>query len=540
MSLFGLFDIGKSALFASQKALNVVSNNIANVNTPGYNRQEVILEVSNSVQIGGDFLGRGVRTSEIRRHYDKFIHMQIIGQNQSFGRSYALDRGLSNLEQILNETKDLGLSDSLKNYFNAWQGVATNPESQTQRTILLQQAKTLVQNAKQIERDISDILKDVNDEIVNVVGQVNSIASQISQLNEKIAQTESGQNINQASNMRDQRDKLLNDLAELTNYTWYEDDSKYVTVLIGGRSLVTPLQSYELSATEDIEGNNSITFGGADITSMFEKGKLGGNIDVRDDIKSETLAALRKLVASIVKETNSLHQTGYGLDSSTGNDFFNPLQIFSLDYSSGAYITSSVVSDVSTLTLDEYDINFTDASSYEVYNKTSGALVTSGTYSAGATISFEGIDVVIDGSPAGGDSFFISPLNGVIENFNVEISDIRKISAASSDQTLPGDNTKALQMYQLSQGGISDLDGSTFENYYSGIISNVGVMSKAASDSLTYDDNLLFELQKKRDETSGVSLDEEAANLIRYQRSYEAGARILKVTDELLQTIINL
>ncbi len=246
------------------------------------------------------------------------------------------------------------------------------------------------------------------------------------------------------------------------------------------------------------------------------------------------------MIASITKETNILHRSGYGLDGSTNNNFFDALQTYTLDYSSGAYITSSIITDPSSLTLDEYDIQFVDASNYEVYNHQSGALVASGVYGAGNPINFDGIEVVIDGAPAANDSFFISPLTDAIKNFNVALTDSQEVAAATSDLYLPGDNTNALQIAQLPQNGISDLSSASFQDYYRGIVSNIGILSRAASDSLTYDDNLLFELQKKREEASGVSLDEEAANLIRYQRAYEAGARILKITDELLQLIVNL
>jgi flagellar hook-associated protein 1 FlgK len=541
MSLLGLFDIGKSAILSNQVAMNAISNNIANVNTEGYSRQEVVLETTAGVQIRGDYLGRGVSIAGITRHFDKFIQLQIIGQNQSYGRSSSLNQGLSHVEQIFNEAKGLGLSNSLQDYFNSWQGVATDPEGQPQRITLLQKAKALIQNAQQIERDVSDTLKNVNDEIANVVERVNTITSQIVQLNEKIVQVEAGQTDKQASFIRDQRDKLLNDLAEQIDYTWYEDNNGYLTVMVGGKSLVTPEKAYQLSTSVDIEGNRSVTFGSEDLTSLFSKGQLAGNIAVRDELSTDTLTSLRKLIASIIKETNSLHSSGYGLDGSTGNDFFDPLQIYTLDYSSGGYISSATVNDPSALTLDEYNINFTDASTYDIINNSTGATVAAGqTYTAGGTITFDGIDVVIDGAPAAGDSFLISPLRGVIQNINVAITDTRQIAAASSALTLPGDNTNALQLFQLSQSGRADLSGATFEGFYRGIVSNVGVDSKAAADSLTYDSNLLFELEKKREEVSGVSLDEEAANLIRYQRAFEAGARIIKITDELLQMVIDL
>lgn len=539
MSLLGLFDIGKSSILSNQVAMNAISNNIANINTEGYSREEVVLETTPGVQIRGDYLGRGVQIAGMRRHYDKFIQLQILGQNQSFGRSYSLDQGLSHIEQIFNEAKGLGLADSLQDYFNAWQGVATDPESQPQRITLLQKAKALIQNAQQIERDITDTLKNVNDEIANVVDRVNTITSQIAQLNEKIVQIEAGKSVDEASYLRDQRDKLLNDLAQQIDYTWFEGKNGDVTVMIGGKSLVTPEKAYQLSTSVDVEGNRSVTFGSDDLTSLFEKGQLAGNIAVRDEVNQDTLINLRKLIASIIKETNSLHSTGYGLDGSTGNDFFDPLQIYTLDYSSGGYISSATITDSSALTLDEYDLKFIDAANYEVHDKQTGALVTSGAYTAGSPINFEGIQVTVDGSPAAGDSFLISPLRGVIANFNVAITNTQEIAASSSDLTLPGDNTNALQMFQLSQSGIADLSGATFNSFYSGIVSSVGINSKAASDGLTYDDNLLNELKNKRDEVSGVSLDEEAANLLKYQRAYEAGARILQITDSLITTILN-
>jgi len=545
MSLFGLFDIGKSAIFASQTALNVVSNNIANVNTPGYSRQEVVLEIANPLEVRGDFLGRGVKTADIRRHYDKFLHLQIIGQNQSFGRSYSLDKGLSRIEQVFNEARNLGLLNSLDAFFNQWQEVATNPEGEVQRATLLQKAQTLTQTAKQMESSIVGILEDINGEIENIVTDINSLTSQISDLNNKVLQLESGLGMEKASYIRDQRDKLLNDLAGLTDYSWYEDSNGAVNIMVGGKSLVTEKQSYDLSTSVDSGGEVAVTYNGGEITSFFTKGELGGLLDVRDDIQENSLISLRRLIASIVSQTNTLHNAGYGLDSSTGNDFFGALQISTEDDSSGAYISSAVVSDAASVTLDEYDINFTDASTYDVVNHETGDAVLSGqTYSAGGTISFEGIDVVIDGSPAAGDSFFISPLSGAIANFDVDLTDadLEKIAASDSDTAIAGvaNGVNALQMYDLYHDSYDALSGATFEGYYRGIVSNVGVMSKAAMDSLTFDDNMLFELQKKRDELTGVSLDEEAANLIRYQRAFEAGARILTMTDDLLETIINL
>ncbi|MBI5408125.1 MAG: hypothetical protein HZA14_02015 [Nitrospirae bacterium] len=397
-----------------------------------------------------------------------------------------------------------------------------------------------------MEGDIEATLEDIDEKIVHVVEKVNSTTSQISQLNDKIVQLEAGFDMERASYLRDQRDQLLNELAGLMDYTWYEDDNGGVTIMTGGKGLVTPQGASTLSTAVDSEGERKLYLNGKDVTSFFTKGQLGGYMDVMDDIKDNPLINLQRLVASVINEVNIVHRQGYGIDtpSSTNNNFFDALQIYTKDYSAGAYIDSAVISNPATLTLDEYDISFTGAANYVITNHQTGATVASGAYTPGGTISFEGIDVVIDGAAAAGDSFFVSPLSNVIENFDVSLTDaeLEKIAASDSDTAVSGkgNNENALRIYELYHESLSDLSGASFESYYRGIVSNVGVMSKSASDGLSFDDNMLFELQKKREEASGVSIDEEAANLIRYQRAFEAGARILKMTDELLETLINL
>jgi flagellar hook-associated protein 1 FlgK len=391
-----------------------------------------------------------------------------------------------------------------------------------------------------MESDILDTLKEVNGDIGTIVNNINTITSNIASLNDKIAQLEAGLSTQEASYFRDERDRHINALAELMDYSWYEDTNGRVAILAGGRSLVNDAKSFSLTTQVDLDGNRNVYLRGEDISSVFNRGQLGGYIAVRSDIEANSLHGLRKLTASIVKETNILHNSGYGLDGSTNNDFFDALQVYTKEYSSGGYISSSTVTSSAALTLDEYSINFVTPANYEVYNRQTGALVASGAYAAGSPINFDGIEVVVDGAPAANDSFLVSPLTNLITNMNVAVTDTQQIAAASSNVTLPGDNSKALEIVQLSQSGIGDLGNATFDGYYQGIVTDTGIMSKAALDSLTYDDNLRFELEKKRDAASGVSLDEEAANLIRFQRMYEAGARIIKVTDELMEMVINL
>lgn len=548
MSLNGLFDIGRSGIFANQLALRVASNNIANVNTPGYSRQDVIMQIANPVELQGQYLGRGVGDVEIRRHFDNFTFFQILGQSNNYGRSYSLDRGLSHIEQVFNETQGYGLLNSMQEYFNAWQDVANNPDQTSQRSALLTKAASFVNVARQMESDINNTLKYLNDEVADVVKEINVLTENIAEVNGKIMEVEAG-GVADANTFRDQREKMMKELAELVDYDWNEDKNGMVTIVAGRRSIVAGVESYDLSTAINLEGDRDVYNGGMKVTSYIESGELGGFISVRDDIKSESLLTLRKMVASIIQETNYLHAYSasnptYDLDGNQGTDFFDSIPLFTRDDTSGgssANITSASIVDASpsVLTLDEYDIEFVDATNYEIRNHQTDALVTSGTYDpAGTTLSFDGIQVIISGTAAANDTFFVSPLQTVIENFGVNITDGRDVAAAQS--TAPGDNTNALDIIAMNSSEVANLNDSSFVDYYSEIVTSIGSLSKAASDSLEYDDNLLFELNNRRDAVSGVSLDEEAANIIRYQRAFEAGARIIQMTDELLEMIINL
>ena len=164
--------------------------------------------------------------------------------------------------------------------------------------------------------------------------------------------------------------------------------------------------------------------------------------------------------------------------------------------------------------------------------------ITNGIFRVLADQERNGIQVDISGAAAANDSFFVSPLHTVIENFGVNITNGRQVAAAQS--AAPGDNTNALDLISKYTSDIANLSNDSFTDYYSEIVTTTGSLTKAARDSLEFDSNLLFELNNRRDSVSAVSLDEEAANIIRYQRAFEAGARIIKLTDELMELIINL
>jgi|Deesub1362A_J573_1020465.scaffolds.fasta_scaffold00087_103 flagellar hook-associated protein 1 FlgK len=455
MSLFGLFDIGKSAIFASQTALNVTAHNIANVNTPGFSRQEAVLSIASPVDTGRGFLGRGVTVSTIRRHYDRFLGAQLLLEKQNYGKSLALSDGFGRVEQLFNEAQGMGLSGALLDFFNAWQDVAANPEGQAQRTILLQKASDLVQTAKKIENGLENIIRETNRELEDIIERINTIASDIAALNKRIAEAGGTSN---ANDLVDERENLLGELAELVEFNSFEKSNGAITVIVGMKNLVDGDIVTPVEGIRDAAGDVQIYMRGSNIGQYIDRGKMGGLLALRDEIKTDVLTPFRQLIASIVDEVNQLHRNGYGLDGSTGLDFFYPADT--------------------------------------------------------------------------------SDIDNVIKNLAVAITDVEQVAASATDTGLPGDNGNALLIAELYNADV--ISNTTFEGYYSSLVASVGVKSRAASDSLRFEELLLSDIQQRRDAVSSVSLDEEAVNLIRFQRAFEAGARMITVTDELLQTVLNM
>lgn len=636
MSLSGLFSTSTSALLASQTALGVINNNIANVNTPGYSKQDIVLEITNPVSGPGGLSGRGVTVADIRRNYDNFIQSQLVSQQNNYGKAFTLDQTLSQVQQAFNEAQNLGLSTPLNEYFNAWQDVSANPEGRPQRVVLLQKANNLVQRARSMERVMQDNLTQTNATINNLTANINTLASKIAVLNGRIVQVEAG-TATKANDLRDQRDNLLKDLSGLTDISYYEDKNGSLTVTAGMRNLVYGEKTNTLSTKINSAGDNDLYLDGTNITANIKKGQVGGLIEARNNIETNSLSGLRRLIAAITNEINIAQSRGFGLNSTAadftinnitsqqypatsgvissatittfnaftpgdydirfngagtaydvyrngallssanayispnpiivngmtinfnplnppaandkfyisakGPSFFNDLSVSSSNKdNSKADVTTAAIFNRTALTYNEYEVRFTGPATYDVYNLDKGVnVITGAAYTSGSSIRFDGLNVVISnitGAPATGDRFLISPLTNAISNFSVAITDPQKVAAASSYAALPGDNTNALNIAQMSNTSLANLGNTTFSAYYKGLVSNIGTSSGAAADSLKFENNMLAELKNRRESVSGVNLDEEAANLLRFQRSYEAGAKMVRITDELMQTIL--
>jgi flagellar hook-associated protein 1 FlgK len=326
-----LFDIGRSALLAYQRALQVTGQNVSNVNTPGYSRQTAVLTAGPPATEGAVSIGTGVQVQEIRRAVDGFIAGQLVDSQSSTGRFQASRDALFQTQGFFQDASGTGISAGMSDFFNAIQDVANNPSDRSARSVLLAQAQTLAGQFNQAASNIQDQRRSLDGQVQQTIGNVNDLATQIADLNTQIAHAETGGQ--PANDLRDQRDTLIQNLAQQININTLEDATGQVTVFVGrGQTLVSQGTAASLVGTPnagnsgyvDVQflAKNSST--PVTISSVITNGSLKGLLDVRDTNLPNLLSSLDTLAGTLVTQVNQIHQSGYGLDGSTGQAFFNP------------------------------------------------------------------------------------------------------------------------------------------------------------------------------------------------------------------------
>lgn len=466
MSVLGLFDIGKTALLTTRRALDTTAHNVANASTPGYTRQDLILEnIPTGTVTSIGMTGRGVRITEIKRMYDSFTSLQIRTEKSNLSYWNAYEKGIVKIENIFNEASDTGISPAITDFFNAWQEVSQNPEGYAQRTLLIKKAEYLASRLNRAYVSVDDERTELYKSSQSLVDEVKSIASKIADLNEKIA-TSPG-----ALDLKDQRDYLIERLNEIVKVSTFEDSVGRYSVLIGGTPIVDGGKIYEMSVSTDTENNMHFYVDLPDeikeVTSYITGGELKANIDLRETETTSIMNRLNAFALELTLTTNQYHTSGYGLDNSTGNYFFtnisSPFTTKDSSTSGGSITDANVtISNLSQVNFEkQYQINYntTGGTGYQqegatgiywrIQESTDGKTWTTidptkinidTTVANTRTLQFSGINVKIDGvqatllgtSPTF-ETFTVRPNTNAAMGMGVAITDPNKIAAAAGD-----------------------------------------------------------------------------------------------------------
>lgn len=538
-----LFSIGLSGLSAAQNALSTTSNNITNVYTDGYNRQLTLLGENSS----GGAMGTGVRVDGVQRQYNAYISEQL---NQASSRETALETYQKQISQIddLLADGDSGLTSLMQDFFSSLEDLTGSPSDAAAREGVLGTSQSMVAQFRAYDTYLNDMRDGINGQIGDVVSQVNDLSSQIAGLNKQVtlARAKTGEEPNA---LLDQRDKLVSDLNQLVDVdVTVQDGSTYQVSLSNGLPLVAGNKSYELAAVNGSEDPSNVTVAyrnaSGTLTQMEESiiqgGELGGMLSFRSETLNNAQNKLGQLAVTLGGTFNAQHEAGVDLNGDAGEAYFDlgSPAVFGNDQNAGTGSMTAEYGDVTELTADDYRLTYQSADdTYQVENLTSGER--SVVSAVDDSLSIGGVTLTLNGAPTDGDTFLVQPTRNAAAGFDVALADTSKIAAAGNADSGTGDNTNALALLDLQNQKLVG-GKATFSGGYASLVSDVGNQSAITQANLTTQEGLTEQLYTYQQADSGVNLDEEYANLMRYQQYYSANAKVIEAATSTLDTILGM
>ncbi len=482
-----LLNIGKTGLHASKKSLEVTGHNIANANTEGYSRQKVNQSTNIPLTQDGLMTGTGVRVKSITRVNDKFVEKRL--RDTLSNGEYYNNRAdqLGQVEEIFNEIDNDGLNKVLNRFFNSFRDLANQPDNETVRSVVRDNAMLVVKDFKRIRGSLDMVSNNINNKVERDVADINREIESIAKLNTKIRELEAIHE--ETGDLRDQRDNSIKVLSEIVKIHTYEDErGNYNVTSPGIGTLVTAAQTQPLKAYQFDKGRSSNGVDGATevfyadrpgqhITNNVSKGSLEGIISVRNGEVEELKTTVDKIAYNFMNFVNAIHRRGF----------------------------------------------------------------------VGRKIPMDA-----NGNPAGTDgkgpttglNFFKVPtsVRGAASNIDLSQSvksDLSNISTALSPNS-PGDNRVAIAISKLQHERVMDDSTSTLEEMFLKTVGKVGLESGKAKLEAEQSEGLIAQAKSIRERISGVSIDEETANMVRYQHAYEAAAKVMQTANEMFDTVISI
>lgn len=366
MSIMGLLDIGKTGLIVANSALTTVAHNTANVDTPGYTRQIVVLQnnPTDSKVVSGT-TGTGVSLVDVQRMYDSFTTFQI--RTEDANKSYwdAYQQGAQQIDDVFNEAADGSLGSSMQDFFSSWQELAQNPSGYAERSSLLNKSDYFSSRVGTAYTTLENERSQIYQNTGVSVQQVNSLTSEIATVNVQIAQSPG------SLDLLDQRDQMIENLNKLVGVSTYSDQSGNYSVLVGGKPLVSGGSSYNMTVQTDDKNNMRFYLDNSnnkqDITDSIGSGQLKAGIDLRDKQMTGIMNQMNAFAIDLTDAVNYYQKQGYGADGTTGNNFFNSLLAVNkaVNLNGNGTVSSVRITDVNAADpKNYYRIDYIDNTAY--------------------------------------------------------------------------------------------------------------------------------------------------------------------------------
>jgi flagellar hook-associated protein 1 FlgK len=471
------FSVMTQALDADQAALNIVANNVANANTPGYTTETASFQENQPIEVGGVSYGDGTTETGATSARDRVLTERLNQQQQLASSTGAQLTALNTLQALF--TPDSGsssaaagdISSDLTGFFSSFASLEANPGNDSQREEVLSSASTLAADVSNAAASLNQQRSAVDQEASGVPSQVNALTSAIVQLDQQIQSTSPNAD---AGTLEDQRQQDLSQLSQLIgiNQITTENNGMSVTTT-GGQTLVSEGQSFQMT-TGSVNGVSHFYVGGADITAQLTSGggELGGYLTARDQDIPNVLASLDQLAYSVSTQVNTLNNAGTDLNGA-----------------SGVSVPPSAV-----------------PSSLNIFSTPPG---------------------LIPGDPSAGSASAMS----------VVMTDPSQIAAAGAGQGT-GDSSNATAIAALDNKTI--VNGQTPTNYFANFVSQLGALVSSVQSENTAATASVTQLQTQSDALSSVNLNDQASNMSTMERSYQAAAQVFTMLNTLIAATLNL
>ncbi len=625
MSTFAGIEIGKRSLNAHQSSITTAGHNITNANTEGYSRQRVQLKSFDPIyrpdlsraEVPGQ-IGQGMEAESITRVRDEMLDQRIVAQSNEESYWDTRSKYYTMLEQIYNEPDDVSVRTTMDKFWESWQELSLNPESQAHREAVVSRGQSLVNSIQNRDKALTGIGNLLNSDIESNVEQLNDYANQIAALSTEIVRSKAmGDNPN---DLMDRRDALVEKLSKIANITSDKRDSDEFMVHIDGHILVQGriARNLDVESVVDNNGYSRVVWADTRNEAVIKGGSLGALIELRDvDVRNE-IQSLNTMTMNFSDLVNDVHRNAVGANKTTGLDFFvsRPfVENTNGNYDSdgdGVEDKSYVFRLTGTNALDAQEqigiegvmtlsghaeniqvpyyptdrvedvVNRINDSNGEVkaYLDRNNNLVLkastsqaienpdfvirhvedSGHFLAGyaGILSGSGAENAYDWNAAdavtalkGADGngsaaqFAVAPytnpstyveINPAIKN---DVMSVASAYAARDGRAMSGDGNAAAEIASIRNTKVMIGRERTLDDYFADTVTNVGLMGEQAETNLMSQNAIMDDLRGLRDSISGVNIDEELADIMKFQHGYNAAAKFVTVIDQMIDTVIN-
>ena len=548
--------IGMQALDAAQGALDVASNNIANANTPGYSKEIVQLSANSMTQSSGDLSGGGVSLNGIQSVQNQLLNLQIQQQTSLQSSTNIAAASLQQIQTFFTAT-GTDVATALTALSSSLVALSASPSSPATQQSVLAGGQNLAKAFNTTAEGLTSAQSSADGLVTESVAQINTLTQQIATLNGQVAQlTASGQS---GGSIQDQLNQSVQQLSQLTGISVTQGSGGETITTGNGSPLVMGSQSFSLQTTTGSDGFQQVLdANGTNITSSIQGGQLGGAIQVRDQTVPGLLTQLNTLATQFATSFNAAQAGGVDSNGNPGQNLFTlPANLANAASGIGVSITDPALIAVRSVGPSNSNGNVQNLSAVLTNALPSSTAVSSaGTTAlplAPSTALTTGSVTTIADSSTGQIFSFTAGASSTLASLQTAIAGAVSAGTLSAGTALSINSnghavistTTAGDAMQVSTsdavlGQFNSTSGTTAASAYASLVFNVGNQASDATTQSTAIGQNLLQLTNQQGSASGVNINDETANLIRFQTAYQAGARIVSTIQQLYSTTINM